>query len=120
MVRISRALPRKMSRPSRGQKYGNRPTTVDGHRFASQREAGRYGELLMLQKAGEISELQLQVRYEFIVNDVKVTSYIADFTYIKKGERFTTVEDVKGVRTRVFIIKANLMRAVYGITVQEV
>ena len=47
-------------------KYGNRKVTVDGVVFDSKREAARYKELKLLQEAGEIKGLQMQVPFELI------------------------------------------------------
>lgn len=99
-------------------KYRNKPTVVDGLRFASQREAERYQALKLLERAGQIRGLQLQVRYPLTVNGQDVATYVADFTYWV-GD-LQVVEDAKGVRTQVYALKAKLMKALYGITIQEV
>lgn len=98
-------------------KYGARRTTVDGITFASAAEARRYGQLILRQRAGDISELELQPPFPLIVNGVKVGVYKADFAYIEDGA--PVVEDVKGVRTAVYILKAKLVKALYGITIRE-
>ena len=100
------------------RKYRNEPTEVDGHKFDSQAEARRYKDLKRLQEAGEISQLRLQPRYPIVVNGIPVCVYVADFSYI--GSTGVVVEDVKGMRTAVYRLKAKLMRAVHGITVVEV
>lgn len=101
-------------------KYGARKTVVDGITFDSKREARRYVELRLLQRAGEISELELQKRYELIPKQGKERPvyYTADFVYKdKNGE--TVVEDAKGCRTRDYIIRRKLMLWRYGIKVRE-
>lgn len=100
---------------ARPAKYGNRKTLVDGVTFASAREAKRYGELKLLQRAGEISELSLQPKFELGINGVKVCAYHADFSYKCKG--LVVVEDSKGFETQVFKLKRKLMKAVHGIEV---
>lgn len=100
-----------------GSRLSNQPTVVDGIRFASKREANRYGELAYLLKAGQISNLKLQVRYPLVVNGVHVCTYIADFVYDDKGQRI--VEDAKGFATYHYKIKRALMKAVYGIDIRE-
>lgn len=45
-------------------KYGNEKVTVDGQTFDSEAEYRRYCELCLMAQAGEISDLQRQVRYE--------------------------------------------------------
>ena len=108
------------------RKYHNKPVTVDGHRFASQAEARRYGELLLLQRAGQILDLKLQPRYKLEVNGVKIGTYVGDFSYayspsvISHPQHVRTVEDVKGVRTAVYRLKKKLMLALHGIEIAEI
>lgn len=105
----------------RSGKYNAKRTEVDGITFASMAEARRYQELKMLQSAGEIEELELQPSYDLIVNNIKVCAYRGDFRYRDRRKGLDeVVEDVKGVRTREFVIKAKLMRALFGIDVREV
>lgn len=103
-------------------KYHNKRTTVDGITFASKREANRYVELTLMQRAGLISNLRLQVRYPLVVNGVKVGAYLSDFTYVDE-HGIEVVEDVKGgeaTKTAVYRLKKNLMRALHGIAIREV
>lgn len=101
-------------------KYNNKIKYVDGIRFDSQLEADRYCHLLILQRAGELSDLKLQVPYELIPKQdgQQACIYKADFTYIVKGKLI--VEDVKGHKTEVYNIKKKLMQYVYGIKIKEV
>lgn len=106
-------------------KYKNRKLTIDGEVFDSQKEARRYRELALLQRAGQISDLKRQVRYELIPTQriggkvvEKSCVYIADFVYTENGE--TVVEDTKGFRTKEYIIKRKLMLYVHGIRIREV
>lgn len=101
------------------RKFRNVPTIVDGIRFLSKLEAKRYGELKLLQRAGKISELEVHPRFDLIVNHERICIYEADFRYVDV-ERGTVVEDTKGARTALFILKKKLMKAVRGIEVQEV
>ena len=98
-------------------KYGNCPVVVDSIRFASQREARRYAELKRLQRAGKISDLELQPAFPVRVNGRHICTYRADFAYVEEGRRI--VEDVKGVRTPVYRLKKKLVEAIYGIEIQE-
>lgn len=110
-----------------GHKYGAKPTTVDGIRFASKAEAKRYGELRLLEKAGAIRGLVCQPRYDiytlkFQAAPVKVAFYKADFRYlvpVLNGWK-SIVEDVKGVRTEAYRLKKKLVEAQYGITITEI
>jgi hypothetical protein len=72
----------------RKSKYAAIPTIVDGIRFASKKEARRYTELKLLERAGEITCLELQPKFPCVVNGKKVCTYIADFAYLDdSGER---------------------------------
>jgi hypothetical protein len=99
-------------------KYRNKPTVIDGRRFASKKEARRYLALRLLERAGEISSLACQVRYPLSVNGIKVCTYVADFVYRDKGGG-DICEDVKGYRTTVFKLKKLLMFAIHGIKILE-
>jgi len=108
-------------------KYGNRKVTLGADTFDSAAEARRWGELQALQRAGCISDLQRQVK--FVLLDAiprvgnkpgqRAISYVADFVYVGEAG-WKVVEDVKGVRTEVYRLKAKLMRAVHGIEITEV
>ena len=45
-------------------KYNNKPVVDEGIRFDSKKEFARWRELLLLQKAGEISKLERQKKFE--------------------------------------------------------
>jgi hypothetical protein len=102
------------------RKYRNQPTEIDGIRFDSKREAHRWLQLKLEEKAGRITNLRRQVAYGLAVNGEHICKYIADFTYVRDGE--TVVEDVKSPasRTDVYMLKRRLMAAVHGITISEV
>lgn len=100
-------------------KYRNKKTVVDGITFASKKEANRYGELKILLRAGIITGLEMQRRYPLVVNGLKICTYISDFDYFNESNK-AVVEDVKGVRTREYILKKKLMLACYGIEIKEV
>lgn len=124
------------------RKYYNIKTkTSDGIVFDSHKEAVRWEQLRILEKAGKIRELRRQVAYEIIPaqyetyeryskngarlkDGVKLierkVNYVADFVYTDAETGETITEDVKGVRTKDFIIKRKLMYAVHGIKVREV
>jgi hypothetical protein len=125
------------------QKYNAKKTTVDGITFASKKEAQRYEVLKVLEKSGIISDLRMQVPYLLIpeqkapetwvpykrpVNGQlgrwkpgrtleRACVYVADFVYTQDGE--TVVEDVKGRRTKEYIVKRKLLLKVYGIRIKE-
>ena len=98
----------------------------DGIKFDSGKEADRYEELLMKQKAGLISDLKVKPTFKIMVNEQFLCNYTADFSY--REPREVIVEDTKGkdpktgwdTRTPVFNLKKRLMRIVLGIEVREV
>ncbi len=101
-------------------KYRNRKTLYQGIWFHSQKEADRYQDLLHRERAGEISHIELQPRYNLVVNGQKLGFYKADFRYRDVATGEVVVEDVKGVRTAVYQLKKKLMKALYGIEIIEI
>ena len=96
-------------------KYRNKKTEVDGIKFASMAEAKRYRELRLLERAGEIRTLIMQP--SFVIQDaftsnqglrISAIRYVADFEYFDNKTGETIVEDVKGVKTDVFLIKMKM------------
>lgn len=104
----------------RGNKYLAKATWMDGIRFHSKAEAKRYSELLLLLKAGEISSLELQPRYDIAVNGRKCGFYKADFIYYDRASAHFVIEDVKGQRTPLSTLKQKLVEAIYNITITEI
>lgn len=107
-------------------KYHSRKVMIDGIEFDSRREAQRYAELKLLERAGEITDLRTQVKYTLIPAQKKLSggteracTYTADFVYRDKSGR-EIVEDAKGMRTQQYIIRRKLMLWVHGIEVIEV
>jgi hypothetical protein len=108
-----------MSKPKKKpSKYRNVITYVDGHKFDSKTEARRYQQLILLQRAGRISGLELQPLFELQAKFrgadgkmVRAITYIADFQYLENGR--VVVEDVKGKQTDVFKIKKKLFLEMY-------
>ena len=121
-------------------KYKNKKVTVDGILFDSKAEADRYLYLKRLLRAGKITDLELQKKYEIIPTQYKIykrygrggkqlkdgkmcleraATYIADFVY-KDNAGNVIVEDVKGKRTKDYILKRKLMLQVHNIKIKEV
>ena len=100
-------------------KYGSRKSTCgSGHLHDSRKEAVRCNELHLLLRAGLISGLLVQPEYELIPAgkykgspSERSCKYIADFQYCENG--LTVVEDVKGMRTKDYIIKRKLFKHLY-------
>lgn len=108
-------------------KYHNKKVYFNGERIDSKREARRYQELLLMQRAGVISHLQRQVRYMILPTQrdkkgrllFRKRFYVADFVYRDRDGNLV-VEDAKGVRTEMYKLKKALMYKEYGILIQEV
>ena len=108
-------------------KYHNRKVVTEDGVFDSFRELNRWEELKLLQRAGEIYDLQRQVPFvvipaqkdgrKVIEREVK---YIADFTYRNRSDNRLVVEDTKGMKTREYIIKRKLLLYRFGIRIKEV
>lgn len=101
-------------------KYKAQKTEIDGVTFASKAEAKRYFELKLLERAKEIFNLELQPKYDLVVNGDLVCRFIPDFRYKTKEGRLV-IEDAKGVRTPVYSIKKKLFQALFpGLSVEEI
>jgi hypothetical protein len=109
----------------RPHKYRAVPTVIDGIRFASKKEAARYCDLKLLEKAGEIRELELQPRFPLYVCKRqngelhKVCDYVADFRYRQGPRGILVIEDVKGMRTPTYRLKRKMVEAQYGFEILE-
>lgn len=110
-------------------KYGNRKIEYNGEKYDSVKEYRRHDELKLLERAGRISGLQRQVKFELIPAQKiggkvveRACTYVADFVYTENGE--TCVEDVKGYKGggayAIFTIKRKLMLHVHGIRIKEI
>ena len=121
----------------RQNKYGSRKVKVNGIIFDSKKEAIRFKELSLLERAGKITDLQRQVKFVLIpaqrepdtigkrggVKKGKLLereiSYIADFTYKDAGGNLI-VEDTKGMRTKDYILKRKMLLYFHGIRIKEI
>lgn len=131
-------------------KYKSKKVVKDGVTFDSIKEYKRFCELSSLEREGKITNLRRQVKFVLIPAQYepdiigsrggrkkgklieRECSYIADFVYeerIYRPDAFeevystrlkTVVEDVKGVRTKDYIIKRKLMLHIHGIRIKEV
>lgn len=121
-------------------KYRNRKVKYNGLVFDSEKEYKRYRELLLLERAGAITDLQTQVPFELTSSHYepyeryskktgkrltdgircfeKSHRYIADFVYYQDGER--VVEDAKGYKTNLYKLKRALMYEKYNIRIREI
>lgn len=122
-----RQIAQKLGQQLAQKKYHNEPDTRGDIRFDSRKEARRYDTLMLMLRAGQISELRLQP--QFTLHEayttpegkrVQAIRYQADFSYVRDGQLI--VEDVKSkaTKTRVYEIKKKLMREKYGVEITEV
>lgn len=68
-------------------------------------------------RAGIITDLEMQPKFDLIVNGQKVCRYIADFRYERNGE--VIIHDAKGYRTKIYRLKKKLMAACLNIEIFE-
>lgn len=116
-------------------KYRSKKVTKDGMTFDSLKEYRRFCELVLLERAGKISELRRQVKCVLIPAQYETEttgprggvkrgklierecSYIADFLYVQDGK--LVVEDTKGFKTPEYILKRKMMLYLNGIRIKE-
>lgn len=105
-----------------GQKYGNKRVEEDGFTFDSLAERAEYRRLKLRLRAGEIADLSVHPKFGIVVNQVKVCSYIADFSFTDVGTGQLVIVDVKSPasRTPVYKLKKRLMFACLGLEITEV
>jgi hypothetical protein len=108
------------------RKYRNQPTEVNGIEFPSKWEAQRYGELLIMERQGLITDLQVHVPFALHVTDpngvaMRAGAYEADAVYWR-GERMF-VEDSKSAATKrdkTYVWKKRHFELEYGLRIIEV
>lgn len=100
-------------------KFGAKKVRLEGHLFDSAMEAKRYGQLKLLLRAGEISDLKVHPSWPVRVNDKHICHVELDFEYRDRLGRVHR-EDVKGVKTALSNIKRKLVEASHGIEVELV
>lgn len=105
-------------------KYRAFKTTVGGITFDSGLEAKRYTQLKILEAAGTIKNVQIQPKFRLMDSfkydgkTIRAINYIADFIYEENDK--VIVEDVKGIRTKDYIIKSKLFIKKYIIDQKDV
>ena len=106
-------------------KYHNRKTTYYGETFDSQKEADYWLYLKAEERAGNITDLKRQMKFELVpkmsgeYRSERAVYYVADFTYYDKAGKWHVV-DVKGMKTELYKLKRKLMLYRKGISVEEV
>jgi len=103
--------------PPTKAKYNAAGRRVNGIWCASDAEATRLEQLLIMQANGTIENLRCQVRFPLVINNIKVGTYVADFTYILNDPDTRlyreVVEEVKGMETPEWKLKARVFEAIY-------
>lgn len=100
-------------------KYNNKKVIIDCLKFDSVKEGNRYSTLKLLEKAGEVKILGMQVPF-ILPGNIK---YMADFVYINQHTKQIVVEDVKSEATRkirTYINKKKQMKAIWNIEIHEI
>ncbi len=123
-LRLTPAQYAAFNKKRKATKYGAVATRVDGIRFDSKKEAARYAELLLLQKAGRVADLALQPVIKCSAGGVHICDYRADFFYTTCAPDpvRAVYEDVKSEYTRklaVYRLKKKLVLALCGIEIKE-
>ena len=92
-------------------KYRNVKTKVNGYTFDSKKEAGRFVELTLLKGQGAIENLELQPKFDLVINNKKIATYTADFRYFDIANYKWVVEDVKSpiTKTPVYRLKKKIL-----------
>jgi hypothetical protein len=95
-------------------KFNAKPTTVDGIRFGSKKEAAYYQQLQLAKSSGQLLFFLRQVPFT-LPGEV---TYRCDFQeFWASGEvRFV---DVKGMRTPMYVLKKKQVEALYPVTIIE-
>lgn len=102
-------------------KYHNKWVEVDGIKFPSIKEAERWKTLRLMERAGEIVGLNRQVRIEIIPKTklYRACFYVCDYVYFDKRIGKTVYEDVKGMKTKEYLLKRKLLYWRHGIEILE-
>jgi hypothetical protein len=117
-------LRRKLSEEIKVTKYRSRRVQFNGLWFDSGKESERAQELILMERAGLITDLILdkrQMHYPLIVNGKKIGTYTPDAQYRERGK--LVVEDVKSeatIRMRWYRRAKKLMAALYDIEIKEI
>lgn len=108
-------------------KFGAIKTAVDGIIFDSGREANRYIQLKLLQRAGEITDLVLQPKFWLSINDKPIllkskgfpngrrATFKPDFQYVRVKDNRVVVEDAKSepTRTEAYVLRKGIFEVMY-------
>jgi hypothetical protein len=118
---LSRSTLKKYSKSFKVAKYRSKCCVIDNIKFKSIKEAKRYLVHKNDKAKGLIKDYFLQPKYLLVKKNDKnrAVTYAADFKVIK-NDNSEVIEDVKGYKTKDYIIKKKLMKEIYNIDVIEV
>lgn len=100
-------------------KYKAQKHSIDGYLFDSKKEAQRYSELKLLEKAGQITALKVHPVYKLSIGQKHICNYESDFEYYDSACGDGVIEDCKGYKTPVYRLKKKLMRVIFGVEIKE-
>lgn len=108
-------------------KFNAKKVIIDGFIFDSQKEGRRYNVLKQLKKGSlavdRVVRIELQPRYDIVVNEKKIGFYKADFR-VTYSDGSIEIEDVKGLKKgsayQLFRLKKKLVEAIYNIQIIEI
>lgn len=101
-------------------KYHSKKTEIDGIKFDSKKEAERYKSLCLREKAGEIDRVEVHPKFRLLpsqrfdlMDNERPLDYVADFMYRERKSGYVIIEDVKGVKTKDYIVKRKLFKYMF-------
>lgn len=124
-AKVGRQLKTQKAAEVKPTKYHATRVEQDGESYQSKKERDRHVQLKHAVRLGEVKylvrhpvfRLAEKVKQEGEERATPALRYEADFMYVKDGE--LVVEDVKGMKTRVYKMKRHLMKTVWGISILE-
>ena len=100
-------------------KYGAKKTVLDGITFDSKMESRYYALLKILQRAGEVADIELQPKFELLPRFKKYGRTFSAITYkpdflVRYTDGREELIDVKGKQSRDFSLRRKLFDSRYS------
>lgn len=114
MTRLNNSQMKKLGISKTKNKYNAKKAEVDGIMFDSQKEARKYAELKLLQRAGGVTEIELQPKFNLLQGfkyrgkKIQGVTYTADFLVSYRDGRKQIIE-TKGYKTRDYILRKKML-----------
>jgi hypothetical protein len=125
-IRVSateaRALLAQPQKAGRFPRAAREARTLDGIVFDSKAEMQRYAALKQMERAGVISNLELQPEFPVMLNGERLCVFTADFRYFDAAGA-CVIEDAKSSGTqqdRAYRLRKRAAELFYGVKVTEV